>query len=245
MGVGERLGLSVSLATVGQNVPNPRHLGLAQRKLRRLQRQAARRVGPDRRSGQRPSHRWRKTAAGIALLHTKIAHARGDGLHKLTSGLVRRFGTIVVEDLNVSGMLRNRRLARRVADAGMGELRRMVGYKTDWSGTRLVVADHWYPSSKTCSGCGAVKTKLPLRVRLYRCDECGLVLDRDLNAARNLAALVGETASSTSTASCAGTLSEPDGNPCQTHSVWAAGIATGRPAPPGAGQRRRRKATTA
>ncbi|WP_434452903.1 zinc ribbon domain-containing protein [Lentzea sp. E54] len=90
-----------------------------------------------------------------------------------------------------------------------------------------------------------MKTKLPLRVRAYHCDECGLVLDRDFNAARNLAALVGETASGTSAASCAGTLTKPDGNPCQTHTVWAAGTATGRPAPSGAGQRRRRKATTA
>jgi putative transposase len=96
----------------------------------------------------------------------------------------------VVEDLNVAGMLTNRRLARRVADAGFGELRRQLTYKTVWNGGRLHVADRWYPSSKTCSRCGAVKSKLTLRERIYQCTTCGLILDRDLNAARNLAALV-------------------------------------------------------
>ncbi|SMD21237.1 IS607 family element RNA-guided endonuclease TnpB [Lentzea albidocapillata] len=245
--VGVDLGLkSLAVLSTGEVVPNPRHLDLAQRELRRLQRQADRRVGPDKRSGQRPSNRWRKTQVRIARLHTRIAHARRDGLHKLTTRLVRGFGTIVLEDLNVSGMLRNRRLSRYIADTGMGELRRQATYKATWAGGRLVVADRWYPSSKTCSDCGAVKTKLPLHVRVYHCDECDLVLDRDLNAARNLVALVGETAGGTSAASCAGTLNKPDGNPCQTHTVWAAGSATGRPSPPpGVGQRRRRKATTA
>jgi putative transposase len=87
-------------------------------------------------------------------------------------------------------MLRNRRLARRIADAGWGELRRQLGYKTAWAGGTLIQADVFYPSSKTCSGCGHVKTKLPLSERTYTCERCGLVLDRDENAARNLAALV-------------------------------------------------------
>ena len=85
---------------------------------------------------------------------------------------------------------RNRRLARRIADAGWGELRRQLGYKTAWAGGTLVQAVTFYPSSKTCSGCGYVKAKLPLSERTYRCERCGLVLDRDENAARNLAALV-------------------------------------------------------
>jgi putative transposase len=97
---------------------------------------------------------------------------------------------VVVEHLNVAGMLRNHRLARRIADAGFGELRRQLGYKTAWAGGRLIQADVFYPSSKTCSGCGHVKAKLPLSERTYRCQRCGLVLDRDENAARNLAALV-------------------------------------------------------
>lgn len=244
--VGLDLGVkSLAALSTGEVVPNPKHLEAAQRELRRLQRQASRRTGPDKRTGQIPSNQWGKTKARITRLHAQVANARRDGLHKLTTRLVRRFSAIVLEDLNVAGMLSNCRLARHVAGVGMGELRRQTTYKTAWSGTRLVVADRWYPSSKTCSDCGAVKTKLPLRVRVFDCDECGLVLDRDFNAARNLAALVSETAGGTSTASCAGTLNTPDGNPCQTHIVWAAGTATGRPAPPGAGQRRRRKATTA
>ena len=92
----------------------------------------------------------------------------------------------------MAGMLRNRRLARRlarrIADAGFGELRRQLAYKTAWNGGQLVVADRWYPSSKTCSACGSVKAKLALSARTYTCTTCGLVLDRDVNAARNLAA---------------------------------------------------------
>ncbi len=100
--------------------------------------------------------------------------------------LARRYETIVVEDLNVAGMTRNRRLARAVADQGFGTARRMLAYKTTWRGGTLVTADRWFPSSKTCSGCGAVKAKLALSERTYRCDACGLVIDRDVNAARNL-----------------------------------------------------------
>ncbi|SDJ55204.1 putative transposase [Lentzea albidocapillata subsp. violacea] len=208
--VGVDLGVtSLAVLSTGEVIANPKHLEVAQRELRRLQRQAARRTGPDTRTGRTPSHRWRRTQARIAVLHARVANARRDGLHKLTTGLVRRFGLIVLEDLNVSGMMRNRRLARHIAGVGMGELRRQAGYKTTWGGGRLVVADRWYPSSKTCSDCGAVKAKLLLRVRVYHCDECGLVLDRDLNAARNLAALVDELAGDTSTASCAGTLNTP------------------------------------
>ena len=212
---------SLAVLSTGETVPNPRHLETALRELRRLQRQAARRVGPDRRTHRRPSARWRKTQARIARLHTAVANARRDGLHKLSTRLVRTFGTVVVEDLNVPGMTRNRRLARHVAGVGMAELRRQVTYKIAWAGGRLVVADRWYPSSKTCSACGAVKAKLRLADRVFHCPACGLVLDRDLNAARNLAALVQRERSSPS--------------------CGATGTATGRPTP--VGQRRRRKAT--
>ena len=127
-------------------------------------------------------------------MQRRVADLRRDGLHKLTTRLAGGYGTVVVEDLNVAGMLRNRRLARAVADAGFGEVRRQLAYKVDWSGGRLLVADRWFPSSKTCSGCGAVKTKLTLSERTYHCSTCGLVLDRDLNAAYNLAALAARVA---------------------------------------------------
>jgi putative transposase len=183
-------------ATMGQVIPNPRHLEVAQRELHRLQRQASRRICPDRRTRQVPSARWRNTHVRIAGLHTAVAHARRDGLHTLTTRLVRTHGTIVIEDLNVAGMSRNRRLARHVAGVGMGELRRQVEYKTGWSGVRLHIANRWYPSSTTCSGCGVVKTKLRLSCeRTYTCGQRWFTMDRDLNAARNLATLVGEVTS--------------------------------------------------
>jgi putative transposase len=234
--VGVDLGVkSLAVLSTGEVIPNPEHLEAAQRELRRLQRQASRRIRPDKRSGQKPSQRWLQAQARIARLHTKVANARRDGLHKLTTRLAVRFGTIFIEDLNVSGMTRNRRLARRIAGAGMGEFRRQLGYKTTWRAGRLVVADRWYPSSKTCSNCGAVKAKLCLSERTYRCDHCGYTADRDHNAARNLASLA-------SSHSWWATENEPDGNPRQTRATRAAGTATGTPA---TGERRGRKAPAA
>ncbi|HVK26126.1 MAG TPA: RNA-guided endonuclease TnpB family protein [Actinokineospora sp.] len=192
----------------------------------------ARRVGPDRSTGQRPSARWRKSQARIARVHASVANARRDGLHRLSTRLVRAHGTIVIEDLNVAGMLRNRRLARHIVGVGMGELRRQITYKAEWVGGHVQVADRWFPSSKTCSACGAVKAKLRLSERTYRCDQCGHALDRDLNAARNLAALVGEVTGGMSSPSCGATRNEPDGNPRKTCTTRATGTATGRPTRP-------------
>ncbi|MEU6652859.1 IS607 family element RNA-guided endonuclease TnpB [Streptomyces sp. NPDC046900] len=168
--------------------PNPKHLDTALAHLRRLSRRVCRRRGPDGPTGRQPSKRWLKANEQRNRLHYRVANLRADALHKLTAKVTDVYGT-VVEDLNVAGMLRNRRLARKIADAGFGEIRRQLTYKTRRDGCRIVVAHRWFPSSKTCSECGAVKAKLPLHVRTYRCDVCGLVLDRDENAARNLAAL--------------------------------------------------------
>ncbi|WP_234536714.1 IS607 family element RNA-guided endonuclease TnpB [Streptomyces shenzhenensis] len=184
--------LAVMADSTGEirTVPNPGHYDAACKQLRRASRTVSRRQGPDRRTGQKPSKRWKKASAQRNKVHHRVANLREDALHKLTTKVAAEYGTVVVEDLNVTGMLKNRRLARRIADAGFGEIRRQLGYKTrQRHATRMVVADRWYPSSKTCSGCGAVKAKLPLHVRTYQCDACGLVLDRDDNAALNLAAL--------------------------------------------------------
>ena len=108
----------------------------------------------------------------------------------------------MAEDLNVAGMTRSRRLARAVADQGFGTARRMLGYKTARNGGTLLVADRFYPSSKSCSGCGAVKAKLSLSERIYRCDACGLVADRDVNAARNLLSLAASGAESENARGC-------------------------------------------
>ncbi|MGW0817655.1 IS607 family element RNA-guided endonuclease TnpB [Streptomyces viridiviolaceus] len=171
-------------------VANPTHHDQALKKLRRTSRTVSRRQGPDRRTGRKPSKRWEKANAARNRVHHRVANLRANALHKLTTAVAAEYGTVVVEDLNVAGMLRNRRLARRIADAGFGEIRRQLDYKTrQRHATRTIVASRWYPSSKTCSGCGAVKAKLPLHVRTYACDACGLVIDRDDNAALNLAAL--------------------------------------------------------
>jgi putative transposase len=194
---GWRVGVDVGIRHLavcsdGRRVPNPAPLEQAQRQLRRCNRQLARRWGPIAPDGRRraPSKRWQQTSRRLARAHAKVADLRRDALHHLTSVLAQTYGTVVVERLNVAGMLRNRRLARRIADTGWGELRRQLAYKTAWAGGTLLEADTFYPSSKTCSGCGHVKAKLPLSERTYRCERCGLVLDRDENAARNLAALV-------------------------------------------------------
>jgi len=191
--VGVDLGIkTLAVLSTGEEIPNPRHLSKALRKVRRLSRTVSRRQGPDRRTRAVPSNRWRRASAALAEVQGRVADQRRDALHKATSGLTARFGTLVVEDLHVRGMLANHRLARHVADASFAEMRRQLEYKTAWRGGRVIVADRWFASSKTCSGCGAVKAKLALSERTYVCTSCGLVLDRDVNAARNLAA-IGET----------------------------------------------------
>lgn len=191
--VGVDVGIKyLAVLSTGELVDNPRHLSAAQTRMRALGRALSRKTGPDRRTGRRPSKRWERAATQLTRAHARVANLRRDDLHKLTTRLTRQHGTVVVEDLNVAGMLRNRSLARHIADAGFAEIRRQLAYKTEWNGGRLLVADRWYPSSKTCSGCGTVKTKLPLSEREYHCEACGLVIDRDRNASLNLAALAAE-----------------------------------------------------
>ncbi len=194
--VGVDLGItSLAVLSTGETVPNPRHLDGALRALRRAQRRCSRRRGPDRRTRQTPSNRWRKVTDRVTALHTRVANQRRDGLHKLTTRLVREHDTIVIEDLNVAGMIRNHYLARAISGLGIAELRRQIEYKAPDAGVRVMVADRWYPSSKTCSACGAVKTKLSLAEREFVCDTCGTRLDRDTNAAMNLAALADQAVS--------------------------------------------------
>lgn len=205
----------LAVLSTGEHVANPKHLDTAQRELRRWQRQASRRWIPGRKPHEQ-SRRWHATQQRIRRLHSYIANAREDGLHNLSTRLTREFDTIVVEDLHVAGIVRNRTLSRAIADVGMGELCRQIGYKTTWNGRELVTADRWFPSSKTCSACAVVKTKLRLSERVFHCENeaCGLVIDRDYNAACNLAALAREV--DPSTASCAGTQNTPAGNPGKT-----------------------------
>jgi putative transposase len=169
-------------------VPGPKPLATGLRRLRRASRAHSR---------KRPgSANRRRSAARLARLHAHIANLRRDALHKATTMLAAQYKTVVIEDLNVAGMTRNHRLARAITDQGFGQVRRMLTYKTTWHGGTLIVADRWYPSSKTCSACGTVKAKLSLSERTYRCDACGLVEDRDTNAARNLLNLAASGAES-------------------------------------------------
>ncbi len=208
--VGVDVGIKhLAVLSTGEMIANPRALQDARRKLRRYQRRLDRQrraSNPgcyDERGravkGRRPaksSARTRTTERRVTRLHARVASIRRDSLHKLTTALASEHGTVVVEDLNVAGMLLNRRLARALSDAGFAQIRRQLAYKTVWHGGRLVVADRFYPSSKTCSGCQTAKAKLLLSERTFHCEHCGLVLDRDLNAARNLAALVNHVAPS-------------------------------------------------
>jgi putative transposase len=192
--VGVDLGIS-TLATLstGERVPNGRRLDRELRRLRRAQRRVSRRRGPDRRTRTEPSNRWRKARARADRIHARVANLRRDDTHQFTTPLVRKHDVIVIEDLHVAGMLRNKRLARHIAGAAWAEIRRQLTYKAERAGVRLIVADRWFASSKTCSGCGTAKAKLALSERTFTCGACGLVLDRDVNAARNLAAIAADT----------------------------------------------------
>jgi putative transposase len=135
---------------------------------------------------QRGSENWKKAQSKIAQLHQRIANIRKDTIHKLTTYLAKNHGTVVIEDLNVSGMMANRKLAKAIQDMGFYEFRRQLDYKTKLYGSELVIVDRWFPSSKTCSRCGKKKETLSLSERVFDCDHCGLQIDRDLNAAINL-----------------------------------------------------------
>ena len=177
--VGVDLGVT-TLATLstGEKVAGPTPLRKLLKALRRGNRSLARRV--------KGSANRAKTRRKLARLHARIACQRADSLHKLTTSLVQRFGTIVIEDLHVKGMVRNHHLARAISDMGFGMFRTLLTYKAEVAGGRLIVADRWFPSSKRCSQCGCLRETLTLADRILQCAACGLVLDRDLNAARNL-----------------------------------------------------------
>ena len=139
------------------------------------------------------SKNGQKAQLKIAKLHAKIANIRQDTLHKLTTYLAKNHGEIVIEDLNVSGMLKNGKLAKAIADMGFYEFRRQLEYKCKLYGSKLVIADRFFPSSKTCSNCGWHNPDLKLSDRWFLCVGCGSFLDRDWNASLNLANTVSHT----------------------------------------------------
>jgi putative transposase len=179
--VGVDLGVTdFAVTSDGRRIANPRHLERKARGLARYQRRMAR--------CQQGSANRAKAAAKVARAHRKVRHARADFLHRTSTRLVRANDVIVIEDLNVAGMVRNRHLARAISGCGWGEFRRQLEYKCQRYGRRLIVIDRWYPSSKTCSACGHVLAELSLGTRHWTCPSCGARHDRDINAAKNILA---------------------------------------------------------
>ena len=176
---GVDLGVLV-MATVsdGTRIENPHALKSDLNKIKRLQRVVSRR--------QKGSANREKACQKLARAHMRIANVRKNALHQATSLLAKTKSAVVLEDLNVSGMLENHPLALAIADVGFYEFRRQLEYKGQWYGCQIILAPRFYPSTKRCSQCGRTKVKMDLRERVYHCDHCGLTIDRDLNAAINL-----------------------------------------------------------
>lgn len=199
--VGVDLGINALAAlSTGEKYRHSKKLAKLERKRRRLARSVSRK--------KKGSANREKAKTKLARLQQKAANLRQDTLHKLTTRLVTEFDVIVIEDLSVKGMMKNHRLARSIAEASFYEFRRQLEYKAAWYGKKVVVADRFYPSTKTCSRCGR-KKEMPLSQRVYKC-ECGLVIDRDVNAALNLCK-VAESASETLNA-CGETVRRGSGN---------------------------------
>lgn len=156
----------------------PRSLRLHEKQLKLLQRELSRRI--------KGSRNWNETRLKIQRVHEKIYNVRRDVTHKLTADLVKNYRWIGIEDLNVKGMMKNRRLAKSVADASFYEVRRQLEYKSKLAGNTVVVADRFFPSSKMCSSCFLVFNALKLSQRRWTCFSCGVDHDRDFNAAQNL-----------------------------------------------------------
>lgn len=177
--LGVDVGIShLAVTSEGEVFENPKALGGALQRLRRLSKTVSRR--------KKGSNNRKKAAARLARQHYRVSCIRRDSINKATSMIAKSAGVIAIEDLNVAGMLKNRRLSRALSDASLSEFHRQLEYKTRWYGAILVKANRLYPSSKRCSRCGHVKETLGLGERTYRCEECGLEMDRDLNAACNL-----------------------------------------------------------
>ena len=179
--VGVDLGIK-TLATLSTGVIflNPRCYKKSLAKLERLSRKLSRK--------QAGSNRRNKARLKLATCHARVANIRKDNLHKITTYLCKNHAKVVIEDLNISGMMSNHKLAQSIADCGFHEFKRQLLYKAEKFGSEIVLADRWFPSSKICSNCGNIQD-MPLSERVYNCGGCGYSIDRDLNAALNLSRL--------------------------------------------------------
>ena len=170
----------LAVTSDGQRIPNPRHLERKARNLARYQRRMAR--------CQQGSANRAKARAKVARAHRKVRAARTDFLHRTSASLVRDHDVIVLEDLAVKNMVRNRKLAKAISNCGWGTFRAMIEYKAARYGRRVITVGRWYPSSKTCSACGYLLADLSLKTRTWQCPSCGTRHDRDHNAAKNILA---------------------------------------------------------
>ncbi|KOV51075.1 transposase [Streptomyces sp. AS58] len=180
--VGIDVGLNHLLTlSSGEKIANPRHERKNRARLALAQRRLAKKA--------KGSNNRNKARRKVTKIHARITDRRRDHLHKLTTRLVRENQTLVIEDLTVRNMVKNRSLARAISDAAWSEFRSMLEYKAQWYGREVVAVDRFFPSSKLCSTCGSLQQKMPLHVRTWTCDACGVTHDRDVNAAKNLLAV--------------------------------------------------------
>jgi putative transposase len=171
---------SLLTLSTGEKVANPRHERRDRKRLAKAQRELARKE-----KGSANRDKARRKAARV---YARITDRRADTLHKLSTRIIRENQTVIIEDLSVRNMVKNHSLARAISDASWSQFRRMLEYKADWYGRAVIAVDRFYPSSKTCSACGAIAARLPLDVREWECRACGTVHDRDVNAAVNIRA---------------------------------------------------------
>lgn len=177
--IGIDLGLDSFVATSdGEKIAAPKIYRKYEAKLARYQRALSRK--------QKGSNNRNKARIKVARIHARIADTRKDFLHKLSTRIVRENQTVSVEDLNVAGLQKNRSLAKSIADASWSEFVRQLEYKSAWYGRTFVKISRWYPSSQICSSCGHLDGKKALNVREWTCSSCGVILDRDINAAKNI-----------------------------------------------------------
>ena len=180
--MGADLGLKAFvILSTGETVGNPKFFQKDEKKLAKAQRRHAKK--------QRGSKNRAKARTKVARIHARIADRRRDFLHQLSTRLIRENQTICVESLQVKNMVKNHSLAKAINDVGWSEFVSQLEYKAQWYGRKLVKIDKWYPSSKRCFDCGHILETLALDVRVWTCPACGVVHDRDLNAAKNIHAV--------------------------------------------------------
>ena len=181
----KKVGIDVGITSLittsnGEKIANPKYFNHLYQKLKQVQKSLSRKT--------KGSKNFYKACLELAKVHARIKDCRTDFLHKLTTKLVRENDLVVVEDLAVRNMVRNRKLGRSISDASWGELARQLEYKCEWYGKQLIKIDRYFPSSKRCGNCGHIIDKLPLSIRKWECPQCGTNHDRDLNASRNILA---------------------------------------------------------